>query len=297
MREPQPVRQVGGYTIRPLVSESDLAQGVAIQRLTWGEQFTEVVPATILKIAQKVGGVAAGAFDAGGRLVGFVFGLTGVQAGRLVHWSHMLAVRPEARGAGLGKQLKLYQREVLLAEGVSEVRWTFDPLVAQNANLNLNALGAGIEAYVPDMYGSNTGSELHSGLGTDRLVVLWRIAEPEVAEAIAGGARPLERRALEAPIVNPGASELAALPAEPVVRIEVPADIQQVKREAMELARAWRASVRRAFLWYLERGYRVEGFGYGDQQRRCWYVLARAPGSPGGPASERQAEHRPTGSE
>ncbi len=271
-----PARHGDDLTIRPLQSEAELAAGVAIQRLTWGEQFTEVVPASMLQICQKVGGIAAGAFDRNDRMVGFVFGLSGVREGRLVHWSHMLAVRPEARRLGLGKRLKLYQREVLLEAGIVEVRWTFDPLVAQNANLNLNALGAEIESYVPDMYGSDTGSDLHSGLGTDRLVALWMIGDAKVERAVAGQAPALAPTLVEAPIANAGAAIRGKLPADTAVRIEVPADIQQVKAEAPKTARAWRATTRRAFLWYLKRGYRVAGFVSGGAQGRCYYVLAHA---------------------
>lgn len=261
-------------TIRPLTSMADLAQGIAMQRLTWGDQFTEVVPASILQISQKVGGVAAGAFDQNGHMVGFVFGLSGVRQGRLVHWSHMLAVRPEARGLGLGKRLKLYQREVLLQDGIVEVRWTFDPLVAQNANLNLNALGADIEAYVPDMYGGDTGSDLHSGLGTDRLIVLWMIAEAKVERAVAGRAPGPDRGWATAAVANPGAAVGEPLPAGPAVRIEVPADIQQVKSTSPQTARAWRDTSRRAFLWYLQRGYRVAGFASGGGERPSHYLLS-----------------------
>lgn len=276
MTPPPSVRRTDDVTIRPLKSQPELAQGVAIQRLTWGDEFTEVVPATILQICQKVGGVAAGAFDRNDQMLGFVFGLTGVHHGRLVHWSHMLAVTPEARGLGLGKRLKLYQREMLLQMGVVEVRWTFDPLVAQNANLNINALGTEMERYVPEMYGSNTGSDLHSGLGTDRLVALWMIGDEKVALAVAGRAAPLAAVLADAPVANAGAVVGGNLPAEPAVRIEVPADIQRVKVESLKTARAWRASTRQAFLWYFEHGYRVRGFVYGGADRRCFYVLARA---------------------
>src|SRR5205085_3600896 len=136
---------------------------------TWGESFAEAVPGSILKICQKVGGVAAGAFEVGGeeRLLGFVFGLTGVRHGRLAHWSHMLAVLPEARDLGLGTRLKLYQRDLLLPLGVESVLWTFDPLEARNAHLNLNRLGAEVLEYVEDMYAGELGSELSKGIGTD----------------------------------------------------------------------------------------------------------------------------------
>ena len=267
--------------IRPLTTPEELAQGVAIQRETWGDAFSEIAPATILMICQKVGGIAAGAFDPSGHMLGFVFGLTGLHHATRVHWSHMLAVRPEARGRGLGKRLKLYQRDELLALGVEQVRWTYDPLVAQNAHLNLNDLGVTIERYVPDMYGSNTGSALHSALGTDRFVVLWRIADPRVADVVAGRRIPLDPAFATAPVITapPGAARgepaERELPAVPRVQIEVPEDIQQVREGSPDTAQRWRAVTRRAFLHYLERGYRVAGFRRDQVTRRCAYLLER----------------------
>jgi len=95
----------------------------------------------------------------------------------------MLAVR-ETRGHRLGVKLKLYQRELLLQQGVDTARWSFDPLVAKNAHINLNRLGAVVVEHVENMYG-DSNSTLHAGLGTDRFVAEWRLADERVARVIA----------------------------------------------------------------------------------------------------------------
>ena len=232
--------------IRPLVSPADFAACVQLQRTTWGEEFREVVGATLLKIAQRVGGVAAGAFEPDGEMCGFVFGMTGVENGRPVHWSHMLAVRPDARDRGIGRRLKEFQSAWLRERNVDRVLWTFDPLVARNAHLNLNRLGVLVTEYIADMYGPDTGSPLHSGLGTDRLLVVWRLN---------------------------GEPARAAPDSAPEIRIEIPADIQALKEADPFEAYNWRDTVRRAFATYLSRGWQVSGFTRDTATGRCAYVL------------------------
>ena len=107
-----------GTVIRPLATHGERADAVRLQEDTWGVGFTERVPAAILMVGTKIGGVSAGAFTPDGQLLGFVFGLTGLRDGRLVHWSDMLAVRPEAQRRGLGAALKWYQRDCCRTIGV-----------------------------------------------------------------------------------------------------------------------------------------------------------------------------------
>src|SRR4051812_4500327 len=171
----------GNVTIRALASPADYAACVALQRLTWGAGFADVVPASILKVSQRMGGIAAGAFAADGTLLGFVYGLTGVEDGHVVHWSDMLAVRPEAQNLGLGRRLKEFQRDAMKEIGAGVIYWTYDPLVARNAHLNFNVFGVRVVEYVRDMYGSDTGSDLHRGIGTDRLVVGWPVPDDALA--------------------------------------------------------------------------------------------------------------------
>src|SRR5262245_40818455 len=134
--------QQASMLIRDLSSLQDYADCVALQDATWGEGFSERVPTAILRVSQLIGGVAAGALDDAGRMAGFVFGMTGMRDGELVHWSDMLAVRQELRSQGLGERLKQYQRDKVLAIGVKAMLWTFDPLQAGNAHFNINHLGA-----------------------------------------------------------------------------------------------------------------------------------------------------------
>ena len=268
-------------TLRPLASRADYDACVRLQRDIWGVDFADVVSPTLLMVSQRVGGVAAGAFDGAGRLLGFVFGISGVHGGRPAHWSDMLAVRPEARRRGLGRRLKLYQRQRLLADAIEVALWSFDPLVAANANVNINALGALPVEYIPDMYG-DTGSTLHRGLATDRLVVRWRMRDARVERLLAGRADPWPSEARTAPSIDPGRSDAdGPLPDDPWVRIAAPADIDALKATDPDWARRWQETQRSAFGWYLSRGYRVAGFRHAQPPADSHYLLtsAAAPAS------------------
>ena len=256
-------------TLRSLETLAEFEACVALQRETWGHDFRGCVPAAVLMIAHKVGGVTAGAFDADGQLLGFVFGITGYTDRRPLHWSHMLAVREDARDSGVGVRLKMFQRDLLLRGGVDTARWTFDPLVARNAHLNLNRLGVVVVDYVEDMYG-DSNSALHTGLGTDRFVVEWRLADERTARAIAGRARPDFRTWAAAP----AAEEPGDAPAERV-RIEIPPDVHALRGRWPRDAAEWRTRTRRAFLGYLRLGYRIAAFYRDPVSGRCFYGLAR----------------------
>lgn len=281
------------FEIRPLSSEKDYAACAELQRAIWGPSDT--VPASVLRVSQDLGGIAAGAFDPGGTLLGFVFGLTGVRGGELVHWSHMLAVRPEMRDRGIGRQLKMYQRSCLAEERIEWMYWTFDPLVSRNAFFNLERLGVEVEEYVVDLYPPLPDSPTDALVGTDRFIVRWRIAAareaPQREPPISTGRAAEEARGPElpaafsqAPVVNLADSASSEIePGEPrvydalAVRIAVPPDIHRLKLERPELSVRWRHSTRRAILKYLGRGYRVAGFEPpgGDRDYGC-YLLVRS---------------------
>ena len=253
-------------TIRDLSTLQDYSDCVALQDATWGAGFSERVPMAILRVSQKIGGVAAGAFDEDRRMIGFVFGLTGVRDGELVHWSDMLAVREDLRGRGIGERLKQYQRDKVTALGVRSMLWTFDPLQARNANFNINHLGALPVEYVVDMYGSNTGSTLHGALPTDRFIVRWDLAERTASRT------PLPISGDTVPVANPVGSDglpvVELLPSTSShagpVHVQVPEDFAAVQREGSAIAMRWRLVVRQVLTAWLTAGYRVTAFARTD---------------------------------
>ncbi len=261
-----------GIVIRELANHAERVLAVQLQEETWGAGFTERVPAAILLVGQKIGGVSAGAFGADGSLLGFVFGLTGMKNGHTVHWSDMLAVRADMQGRHIGQALKQYQREKCRAAGVETMYWTFDPFVARNAKLNLCRLGAGIEEFVHDMYGANTNSRTHGSLGTDRFIASWALQqEPEPMpcdQALPADATVVAGRGDSAPSLE------AMLPDDDRVVVRIPADYQELLAGDIEHARAWRMSARRAFLHYLSHGYRVSAF-VADGDNDAAYLLTR----------------------
>lgn len=239
--------------IRDFSSHHDRAACVALQELTWGAGFTEKVPAAMLLVSQKLGGVTAGAFAEDGTLLGFVFGVTGLKDGKLVHWSDMLAVRPEAQGLRLGEQLKEYQRAHCAGLGVETIYWTFDPLVSRNAHLNLNRMRARVDEFVAAMYGEGTNSPLQGDMPTDRFVIAWAVDSARAAEPLAQipEGTPL--------VVSDDASERELVDA-PRVGVRVPRDITALAAADITTARRWRFATRRAFTHYLSHGYHVRGF-------------------------------------
>ena len=269
-----PIPSGDDVAVRALATEDDYARCVALQHETWGPDFAEAVPPAILKVSQRLGGVAAGAFAPDGRLLGFVFGMTGVEGGRVVHWSDMLAVRPELRDLGLGRRLKRWPRDRAREAGAEVMYWTFDPLVARNAHLNFNRLGARAHEYVRDMYGEGT-SGLHRGLGTDRLVVAWPLAaEPRLSLAPSGRADELPPRLRDAPEAPYGEREIGDR-APAAVRITIPLDVHQVLTGDPAAGAEWRRRTRHAWEWALARGYGVAGLYREPERGLAYYVLAR----------------------
>jgi predicted GNAT superfamily acetyltransferase len=163
---------------------------VALQRKIWGEDDLEVEPATLFVVAEETGGQVLGAFD-GERLVGYTLALVGFRDGVLFLHSHMTGVLAEYRDRGVGRALKLFQREEALERGIRLIVWTFDPLEIRNAYFNLNRLGAIARKYLPNLYGLTT-SPLHLGLPTDRLLAEWQLDSDRVMAAVSGLAKEPE---------------------------------------------------------------------------------------------------------
>lgn len=264
--------------VRQLRTHDEFVRCVELQHETWGANFSERVPAALLKVCQRIGGVAAGAFTPDDRLVGFVFGLTGVENGRLVHWSDMLAVRADMRDHGIGRHLKEFQRDTVRRLGVTRIYWTFDPLVARNAHLNFNRLGVHVVEYVPDMYGAETSSVLHRGLGSDRFIVAWDIDNDghTVKDEFGSHHGPEVRTA---PVLDPtGDDGLPVVPEPdagyypPIVRIAVPLAIDEIQAKSLATAGRWRACTRKAIQWAMSAGYNISAF-YRDDTAGCGFYV------------------------
>ena len=223
--------------IRPCESLADFEACIELQRQVWGYSDADLAPVPIMIVARKTGGHVLGAFDEG-RLIGFTLAFAGFHSGQPYVHSHYLGVLPEYRDRGVGRALKLAQRDHCLRAGVKLMEWTFDPLEVKNARLNIARLGVICRKFIPNLYGV-TSSRLHGGLPTDRLVAEWHLDSERVRAALAGNS------------LIPGAN---------AARITLPADIGQLRQEAPETAREIQSRIRRAFEDYFSRAFAVTGF-------------------------------------
>lgn len=273
-----PMTPLDSPVVRSIEDQAGYRACLELQRATWGEECTELVPTSLLMVTRKIGGLLAGAFGPDDELLGFILGFAGRPDGRPIHWSHMLAVHPRARGRGLGRLLKLHQRERLLERGLEVACWTYDPLVSRNAHLNLNRLGVRVTGYESDMYGTHTNSSLHGPGGTDRFTVRWELDSERVRRTLDGEPPARAEDYADAPVLapDPSGGPEPPFPTAPRVLIEIPADVQSLKGSDRDRVESWRQLTRAAFPWYLERGYQVEGLLAAPEDGRYCYAL-RAP--------------------
>jgi predicted GNAT superfamily acetyltransferase len=178
------------YSIRPCHSHDELGACAALQKQIWGYADYEVYPLRLFINLTKIGGHVLGAFTPEGQLVGFVASMPAWHGRRRYYHSLSLGVLPDHENKGLGKSLKLTQREEAIRHGLNCIEWSFDPLKAKNAFFNLERLGAVARRYLADHYGP-VESKLQQGLPTDRLIAEWWLESPRVMRVLSGKpARP-----------------------------------------------------------------------------------------------------------
>jgi predicted GNAT superfamily acetyltransferase len=178
----------GSVELRRCHGIEDLRSCVALQKEVWNFSDAELVPLRMFVVADKVGGQVMGAFD-GDVMVGFALSIPGARSGHTYLHSHMLAVRKDHRNGGLGRRLKLMQRDDALLRGIDLIEWTYDPLEIKNAYLNIEKLGAISRRYNINQYGI-TSSPLQGGLPSDRLIAEWWLKSKRVETLLATGRNP-----------------------------------------------------------------------------------------------------------
>ncbi|MGD0869508.1 MAG: GNAT family N-acetyltransferase [Bryobacteraceae bacterium] len=229
--------------IRQLFQLAEFEDVVRLQKVIWEFADVELLPVRFLVVVSRIGGHVFGAYD-GAEMIAFCFAIPGIKpAGKSYLHSHMLGVLPPYRNTGIGRRLKLRQREDALTRGIELIEWTFDPMELKNAFLNIEKLGAIVRRYNQNQYG-HTASPLHGGLPTDRCYAEWWIDSPRVKKILAGG--PHQNNAVE--------------------RVSYPVDIARIRRDDAAQARAIQKAngekLRRAF----ERGLAATGFERGETE-------------------------------
>jgi predicted GNAT superfamily acetyltransferase len=247
----QEMAHITAIDIHQLATLDEFAAAVRLQREIWGFEDLELLPLRLFVVASRIGGQVLGAFDAG-KMIAFCLCIPGLKPnGKAYLHSHMLGVLSKYRDTGVGRKLKLKQRDYAVASGVDLIEWTFDPLEIKNAFFNIERLGAIVRRYVHNQYGT-TSSHLHGGLPTDRLVAEWWIRSQRVQAFCSS--QPFERPT-------------------PQERVVVPSNIADIRQHDPQRAREIQASLGEQFEQQFRAGLAVIGFERGDEAGT--YLLGR----------------------
>jgi len=262
------IRKAGraNVTLAPLTTVEDADLLNEVIEVTWGGQHLDREVVRALAIS---GNTSWGAFD-GDRLIGFVLGWAGVDEGGLHVHSHMLAAIPDRQHAGVGEALKLAQRAQALEQGFDLVRWTFDPLVARNAWLNLGKLGGVIDRFARSFYGDMQDA-INQGERSDRVTVAWHLRRDPGGYVVTAPTVDLVRSSDGGPLLLDVAPAGAAV-------IEVPAEYHDLRRADPALGSAWRDAIATAVERCLDAGM----VGAAFDRARSAYVFATPDAIEGG---------------
>jgi predicted GNAT superfamily acetyltransferase len=267
--------------IRPARSKEDFNACVAVERAIWGVEVTTALEMIATTFA---GGTVFLAETPQGRVVGFAYAFPAIRGGVPHLHSDMLAVLPEFRQQGVGVGLKWAQREEALSRGIGLITWTFDPLEARNAQLNLRRLGGVAAEFLENFYGV-TRSALHHGLPTHRLLVRWELGSGRVVELATRGDPPRTVPTPALPRINevkwqagwPVSSEPRTDLDSPELLLEIPPDFDVLCQAAPRVAEDWHRKIGSALRFYVSRSYAAADFAPTEDRgrRRPLYVLRK----------------------
>jgi predicted GNAT superfamily acetyltransferase len=268
--------------IRKLATPKEYLEAEEVQRTVWHFPDREIVALNELVVLQKNGGHVFGAFDRG-KMIAFCFGSPAYVDGKAYHYSRMLGVMPGYQDSGIGYTMKLKQREYVLEQGLDLVTWTFDPLQSRNAYLNIEKLGCVIGEYIVNLY-PESNSQFNAGMESDRFTPEWWIASQRVKDRIAGRRETYDLDAY-APALRTRVTpkgwreplEVRTKLREKRVSIEIPDDLDALKKDDLRLAQRWREETRTTFLAYFKKDYVVHGFAAIPEvgRRRSFYLLEK----------------------
>jgi predicted GNAT superfamily acetyltransferase len=262
-----------GVSVREVTDLAELAGVEALFATIWGRSANPPMTLELLRAFTKAGNYVGGAFE-GDRLVGACVGFFHAPAEDALH-SHIAGVAPELTGRHVGFALKLHQRAWAMLRGVSEIAWTFDPLVSRNAYFNVVKLAARPDEYLTNFYGPMVDT-INGADDSDRLLVRWRLSDPAVVAACAGQFEPASvadeiaaAAVVALGIGADGAPEPGHLNG-PTSLVAVPRDIGALRAADPVLARRWRVAVRETLATLVADGGEICGF-----DRAGWYVVRR----------------------
>ncbi len=241
------------YRIEFLQAIEHLSQCIDIQKAAWGYQDADLLPLRSLVVCTKIGGQVFGAVDDNAKVLGFLNALPGYRDSQIYLHSQMMGVRPEYQNLGIGKRLKLAQREEAISRGIDRIEWTFDPLEVRNARFNIELLGVICRKYLVNTYGITT-SRLHGGLPTDRLATEWHLNSSRVKSVLGIGPFTWKKREVEA-------------------RVEFPLEIEELKSRDLTAAIQVQLEVRERILECFSKQLSITSFEVDRTQRKARYLF------------------------